>query len=106
MGSGLTEADCLLGCTYACGDGYKQYLPSGAHFLSTFPYVTSSDPHGIDYHPHFTDGETETQRLLANLYTALNCQTQGKNLDLLIPSVMIFPVYHLADNCVFIKLKD
>lgn len=76
------------------------------HFLSTFPYVISSAPQGIDYHSHFTDAKTETQRLLARLYSALNWQTLGKSSDLLIPSVIVFPVYHVADNCLFIKLKD
>lgn len=66
--------------------------------------MSSSDPQGIAYRPHFIDGESETQRLLSRLYAALHWQTQGKGLDLLIPSVMVFPAYHVADNCVFIKL--
>ena len=40
------------------------------HFLSTFPCVILSAHQGIDCHPHFTDGETETQRLLPE-YTLL-----------------------------------
>lgn len=52
------------------------------------------------HHPHFTGGETETQRLCAHWYAALNWQMQGKNLDLLIPSAMVFPVYQLEDNCI------
>ena len=75
-------------------------------FLNTFPYMISSDLQGIDFHFHFTDGESESQRLLARVYTALYWQTQGKSSDLLIPSVMVLPMYHVVGNCIFSKLKD
>lgn len=73
------ETECLLGCGYPREQGANSNPHRGrfVHFLSTLPYAILSARQGIDYHSHFTDGETEIQRLLPD-YTLSSLADTGR----------------------------